>query len=114
MEVPFVLAGADAGYEEAAKATRRIETQRRHALELQARALAVVLDLEVRLAIASRWEPGDEKWAAVAAMVGRRRYQRALDHLQGLIIARMFELAKCNMSGTGEPRVRDMSVHSPH
>ncbi|KAJ6498639.1 hypothetical protein DFH09DRAFT_1103086 [Mycena vulgaris] len=34
-------------------------------------------------------------------MVRRRRYQRALDHLQGLIISRMFELAKCNMSGTG-------------
>ncbi|KAF7365827.1 hypothetical protein MVEN_00456800 [Mycena venus] len=48
--------------------------------------------------------PGDEKWEAMATMVRRRRYQRALDHLQGLIISRMFELAKCNMSGTGEFR----------
>ncbi|KAJ7075400.1 hypothetical protein B0H15DRAFT_791917 [Mycena belliarum] len=33
-------------------------------------------------------------------MVAQRRYQRALDHLHGLVIARLFELTKCNMSGT--------------
>ncbi|KAJ6476159.1 hypothetical protein C8R45DRAFT_1054631 [Mycena sanguinolenta] len=91
----------DAEYVDAAKATRRIEAQRRHALEVQTKALAAVHDLEVRLAITTRWEPGDEKWDVVLTMLRRRRYQRALDHLQGLIISRMFELAKCNMSGTG-------------
>jgi hypothetical protein len=82
--------------------TRRIETQRRHTLELQTKALEAVHDLELRLGIAMRWVPGGEKWVATAAMVGSRRYQRALDNLQKLIICRMFELAKCNMSGTGE------------
>ncbi|KAJ6518121.1 hypothetical protein C8R47DRAFT_1205193 [Mycena vitilis] len=100
IDTPFVPAQTDAGYAEAAKATRRIEAQRRHALELQARALAAVQDLEVRLAT-PRWVPGSEKWEAVAEMVHKRRYQRALDHLQKFIIQRMFELAKCNMSGTG-------------
>jgi hypothetical protein len=33
--------------------------------------------------------------------VANRRYQRALDKLQGLVIARLFELTKCHMSGTG-------------
>jgi hypothetical protein len=61
-----------------------------------------VHDLELRLAVAARWVPGDEKWVAVSVMVHKRHYQRALDHLQGLIISRMFELAKCNMSGMGE------------
>ncbi|KAJ7868478.1 hypothetical protein B0H13DRAFT_2351364 [Mycena leptocephala] len=99
----FVAARAetDPGYAEAAKATRRIETQRRHALELRVRALAAVHDLELRLGITVRWVAGDEQWAAAAAMVSKRRYQRALDNLQKLIICRMFELAKCNMSGTG-------------
>ncbi|KAJ7226507.1 hypothetical protein B0H12DRAFT_1205258 [Mycena haematopus] len=101
VERPFIDAQSDAGYAEAAKSTRRIETQRRHALELQEKALAAVHDLEARLEITVRWVPESEKWVAVAAMVGKRRYQRALDHLQGLIIARMFEMAKCNMSGTG-------------
>jgi hypothetical protein len=68
---------------------------------VEVRARAAVHDLELRLAITTRWAPGDEKWIEVAAMLSKRRYQRALDHLQGLIIARMFELAKCNMSGTG-------------
>jgi hypothetical protein len=35
-------------------------------------------------------------------MVSSRRYQRALDQLQGLVVARMFELSKVNMSGTGK------------
>jgi len=34
-------------------------------------------------------------------MVGRRRYQRCLDSLEGLVVARMFELKKMNMSQTG-------------
>ncbi|KAJ6538646.1 hypothetical protein DFH09DRAFT_1249621 [Mycena vulgaris] len=101
VDAGFNAADGVAGYAGDARATRRIETQRRHALEVQAKALDVVQDLEVRLEIETRWVPGSEKWVAVAAMVRKRRYQRALDKLQGLIIARMFELAKCNMSGTG-------------
>jgi hypothetical protein len=102
VERPFVPVGHDTDYTEAAKATRHIETQHRHTLEVQAKAMAAVHDLEGRLDITVRWIPGDEKWEAVVVMVCRRRYQRALDHLQGLIISRMFELAKCNMSGTGK------------
>ncbi|KAJ7711407.1 hypothetical protein DFH07DRAFT_1021509 [Mycena maculata] len=101
VQVPFIPTEADDGYAEAAKATRRIETQRRHALELQARALTAVQELEVRLTVETRWTPDGEKWATASKMMAKRQYQRVLDHLQGLIIARMFELAKCNMSGTG-------------
>jgi hypothetical protein len=64
--------------------------------------MAAMHDLEGCLDIAVCWIPGDKKWEAVAVMVHRRHYQRALNHLQGLIILRMFELAKCNMSGTGK------------
>ncbi|KAJ7866709.1 hypothetical protein B0H13DRAFT_2236793 [Mycena leptocephala] len=92
---------AEGGYAEAAKATRRIETQRRHALELREKALAAVHDLEIRLGVEVRWMAGDEEWERAAEMVYRRRYQRALDHLEKLVVERMFELAKCHMSGTG-------------
>ncbi|KAJ7664009.1 hypothetical protein DFH06DRAFT_1268637 [Mycena polygramma] len=98
---PFVPAEIHAGYADAAKATRRMETQRRHVLELHSKTVSAVQDLEMRLNVGLRWVFGDENWTAAAALVGKRRYQRALDHLEGLIIARMFELAKCNMSGTG-------------
>ncbi|KAJ6532338.1 hypothetical protein B0H10DRAFT_1674961, partial [Mycena sp. CBHHK59/15] len=73
---------------------------RRHAIEVVAKTLAAVQDLEVRLEVGVRWVPGNDKWEAMATMVGRRRYQRALDDLQGLIVARIFELAKVNMAGT--------------
>jgi hypothetical protein len=64
--------------------------------------LAAVQDLEVWLEVVTRWVPENEKWSEVSEMVQRRCYQGALDHLQGLIILCMFELAKCNRSGTGE------------
>jgi hypothetical protein len=48
------------------------------------------------------WVAGDEDWIKAAEMVGKRRYQRALNQLQGLVVARMFELCKMNMSGTGK------------
>ncbi|KAJ6599832.1 hypothetical protein DFH09DRAFT_1303201 [Mycena vulgaris] len=101
VDVAFISADAAAGYAEGARATRRIEMQHRHTLEVQAKALAAVQDLELRLNIETCWVCGSKNWAAIVTMVRRRRYQRALDNLQGLIIARMFELAKGNMSGTG-------------
>ncbi|KAJ7076258.1 hypothetical protein B0H15DRAFT_925229 [Mycena belliarum] len=101
LRLPAAAAPTDAaGYQRAAKETRGIETQRRHAMERAAKALEAVQDLEARLDT-DRWVPGSEKWEAAATMSGRRRYQRALDDLEGLIIARMFELYKVNMAGTG-------------
>ncbi|KAJ7067709.1 hypothetical protein B0H15DRAFT_794140 [Mycena belliarum] len=97
-----VLAGHTAeDYEADAKETRRIEAQRRHAIELHQHILLAVQDLEVRMGLAHRWVPDSEEWREAAIMVQRRRYQRALDELQGLIVARLFELTKMNMSGTG-------------
>ncbi|KAJ7869147.1 hypothetical protein B0H14DRAFT_3083965 [Mycena olivaceomarginata] len=97
----FVVEPTAPNYAESMKQTRRLETQRRHAYELVSKSLAAVQDLELRLEIASRWVAGDEDWVKAAEMVGRRRYQRALDQLQGLVVARMFELCKMNMLGTG-------------
>ncbi|KAJ7065958.1 hypothetical protein B0H15DRAFT_958433 [Mycena belliarum] len=72
-----------------------------HAIELHQHILLAVQDLEVRMGLVHRWVPDSEEWREAAIMVQRRRYQRALDELQGLIVARLFELTKMNMSGTG-------------
>ncbi|KAJ7832527.1 hypothetical protein B0H14DRAFT_3087771 [Mycena olivaceomarginata] len=98
---PFMPTPTDEAYAEAAKQTRRLETQRRHAVEVAVKSLAAVQDLEVKLDITTRWVPGCEEWDRAAKLVGNRRYQRALDQLQGLVVARLFELTKVNMSGTG-------------
>jgi hypothetical protein len=78
-----------------------METARRHALEHYEKDLRVAQDLETRLSIVKHWEPGSPEWQRAGELVSMRRYQRALDHLEGLIVARMFELTKMNMSQTG-------------
>ncbi|KAF8229071.1 hypothetical protein L208DRAFT_1288284, partial [Tricholoma matsutake] len=53
------------------------------------------------LNVVMRWVPECPEWKAAALMVGKCHYQRCLDHLEGLIVSRMFELTKMNMSQTG-------------
>ncbi|KAF8214563.1 hypothetical protein K438DRAFT_2137804 [Mycena galopus ATCC 62051] len=101
VDVPFMPAVTDVTYAEAAAQTRQIKTQRHHAMELCTKSLAIVQDLEVQLGITRHWAAGDEEWVETAMMVSRRRYQRVLDALEGLVVARMFELSKVNMSDTG-------------
>jgi hypothetical protein len=81
--------------------TRRQETKRRQAMELRDNLLVGVHELEGRLDIEDRWVAGSDEWSDAAVLVSNRRYQRALDKLHALVIARLFELTKCNMSGTG-------------
>lgn len=81
--------------------TAAAETARRQALEWHSKYLLAVQGLERKLNIEQRWEAGCMEWDAAAAMVSKRRYQRALDALEGLIVARIFELTKMNMSQTG-------------
>jgi hypothetical protein len=64
----------------------------------------VVQDLEQKMQVKERWTPGCPEWTIVAEMVGKRRYQRCLDSLEGLVVSQMFELTKMNMSQTGELR----------
>jgi hypothetical protein len=61
----------------------------------------VVQELEVKLGVIMRWLPDCQDWKTAAVMAGKCRYQRCLDDLEGLIVSRMFELTKINMSQTG-------------
>lgn len=77
------------------------ETARRHVIELNIRRVKAVQVIEIKLNITTRWEPGSMEWEAAALKVKMRLYQRSIDVLEGLIVARMFELTKMNMSQTG-------------
>jgi hypothetical protein len=83
--------------------TRAIETRRRHALENLDKDLKTVQVLEVRMEIADRWAPGGPECHEAAKLLHMRKYQRAVDALEGLVVARMFELSKMNRSQTGKP-----------
>ncbi|KAK7457914.1 hypothetical protein VKT23_010261 [Stygiomarasmius scandens] len=70
----------------------------------QEKRLALLDDLqlsEARLKVERRWKKDSEEWRKAEKMVQEHRYQKALDKLEGLIIARMFELQRLNLAGTG-------------
>jgi hypothetical protein len=81
--------------------TKTTETARRHAIETQRHDLATVQAMEKKMEISIRWEPGSLEWQMAAEKVVKRRYQRCIDNLECLVVARMFELTKMNMSHTG-------------
>lgn len=81
--------------------TIALEMACRKALENFEKDPTFVKDLEAKLSITVRWTPECEEWTHAGGMVAMQRYQCALDQLEGLIVAQMFELTKMNMSQTG-------------
>ncbi|KAI6000458.1 hypothetical protein EDD15DRAFT_2361967 [Pisolithus albus] len=83
-------------------ATRKRETTCRHAQENYEKDLKAVQELEGRLGVTCRWVPEDEEWQAATRLVANRKYQRALDNVERLVVSRIFELSKMNQSGTAK------------
>ena len=72
-------------------------------LEKLNKDLDVVHALEVQLGIVNCWVIGGPKCIETAKLVAMHKYQRALDSLEGLVVAWIFELTKMNRSQTGKP-----------
>ncbi|KAG2049251.1 hypothetical protein BDR06DRAFT_1069862, partial [Suillus hirtellus] len=67
-----------------------------HTLEDYNRHLKLAQVLECQLEVKKHWVPEDVQWQKVGILVANWKYQRALDHLEGLIVACIFELTKMN------------------
>jgi len=89
-------------YDTQARNTHTAETTRRHALKDYEGSLKLVQALECKLEVTTCWVPEDVEWQRVGRLVANRKYQRAVDRLEGLVVARIFELMKMNRAGTGE------------
>ncbi|KAG1892237.1 hypothetical protein F4604DRAFT_1875645 [Suillus subluteus] len=61
----------------------------------------VVDDIERHMGITERWQPQDTKYQEGLAYLTNRQFIRAIEQLQGLVVQRLFELAKANIAGTG-------------
>ena len=84
-----------------ASATAKIETRRR-ALEESVKDLtSKVINLELHLGVSVRWQPGDPQYEETQKYIATRNYQQALGRLQRLVIQRLFELHRLNISQTG-------------
>ncbi|KAI6002559.1 hypothetical protein EDC04DRAFT_2871863 [Pisolithus marmoratus] len=63
--------------------------------------LLLVQELECKLDISSCWVPEDKEWQNVGCLVANWEYHCALDNLESLVVAQLFELTKMNRAGTG-------------
>lgn len=93
--------------------TSKTETTRRHAWETHNINLKAVQALESRLGIHPRWNPESPEWQEAGRLVSMRKYRRALDTLEGLIVARLFELSKMNRSQTGKCAIHVTVIPMP-
>jgi len=57
--------------------------------------------LEDQLSIRERWDSASSDYREVQKDMAQRNYRRALDELERLVVQRLFELTKLNLSGTG-------------
>ncbi|KAI6094920.1 hypothetical protein EV401DRAFT_2062520 [Pisolithus croceorrhizus] len=83
------------------RVTQRNEMLHRHAQENYDKDLLVVQELECKLNVSRHWTPEDKEWQHAGCLVANREYRRALDTLESLVVAWLFELMKMNRAGTG-------------
>ncbi len=83
-------------------ATIAVESRRRALKERQDNLLADIHAMESALHLRRRWQPEDSEYQATLKYMATRKYQKALGHLQRLVVQRLFELHKLNLSGTGK------------
>ncbi|KAF7976603.1 hypothetical protein HWV62_6100 [Athelia sp. TMB] len=71
-------------------------------MEQQLVAIRAVTDLEAKLGITGgRWTVDHPEYIATRQYMQQREYHRALDKIQQLVVQRLFELSKANLSGMG-------------
>lgn len=84
------------------KTTKANEKRRRDAIELYESTLANIQNLEMRLSIHTRWTADSPNYVEALKMVAMADYQRALDTLEKLVVARLTELTSMNRARMGE------------
>jgi hypothetical protein len=91
--------------------TRKLETERRCAAERRDILQREVVAMEIRLGIICRWEPSSPEYQRTLSFMSTRKYQKALDHLQRLVVQRLFELHRLNVAQTGMLISRESTFH---
>ncbi|KAJ3817842.1 hypothetical protein F5880DRAFT_1626200 [Lentinula raphanica] len=80
---------------------RKAETERRFLREKRDKLLFEVIQMETAMGINRRWEVTDREYIEGAELITTRKYRQALEHLHKLVVQRLFELHKMNLSNTG-------------
>lgn len=93
-------------YTQDRSATRKLETSHRYCLELRDSYLMQIVQMEAGMGIERRWDPTTPEYQETLGYMSVRTYHRALEELQRLVIQRLFELHRMNISSTGEHGTR--------
>lgn len=92
-----------ANYSKQAAAARRAKRDRRYINEQVERVALDVCQLEVTIGVSpgGRWTPATPEYQQALQYLQDRKYHRALNKLQRLVVLRLFELSKLNVAKTG-------------
>lgn len=93
--------GSASNYASSARTTARLEVQRQSAMDEALLAIRAISDLETKLQLSVRWVEDDPEYKATLEYIRLRDYHRALDSIQRLVVQRLFEVARANLSGMG-------------
>ncbi|KAI0713716.1 hypothetical protein C8Q76DRAFT_768688 [Earliella scabrosa] len=88
-------------YDEERSKTAKTETNRRYLNDRHKTLSLEIVEMEVALGVEITWQPSDPEYLKTMEWINTRRYQRALADLQRLVVQRLFELHKMNLSQTG-------------
>lgn len=113
----FAFLSAESSYDLNLSDTRKTETRRKFVDQQRARVLFDVLQTEEMLHISKRWSPLDPGYIKAVKYMNQRKYQQCLEKLHKLIIQRLFELHKMNISQTGKHSLcifyKSLNAHEP-
>ncbi|KAH8111333.1 hypothetical protein DFH11DRAFT_1508526, partial [Phellopilus nigrolimitatus] len=87
-------------YSRESAATNSIERARERGLETVLFHQNSAEEYETKLGVQQRWTEDSAEWKAADLTLAEQDYRRALDHLEGLVVARLFELSKMGRAGT--------------
>lgn len=87
-------------YTMAASQTRSLESARSKGLAAVLTLTEAVEMMETKLCIRDRWTEECNEWKEASKNADMQAYDCAVDHLEGLVVARLFELSKMNRAGT--------------
>ena len=58
--------------------------------------------MELKLSVVKTWTPDTKEWKDASNLVVSQRYRLCVNKLEELVVKRLFELTKMNLSQTGE------------
>ena len=90
-------------YAQSDSAARREQTAHQVTMTAVLTLYQACATYEAKLGVTVRWTPGCAEWNKAETMTRTREYRKALDKLEGLVVAQIFELTKLNRAGTGKP-----------